>query len=215
VRILLKVSAATVVLSGLIYALHLPAAHDVLARFGGCPFPFTNRTLPKAAAETLRFTTLQKTRGAQPIATREAAGFALTIEKRRDVMFWAKEHKLDCRADRHGAGLTCAHVKGDMLPSPRAANTTIRVLFGFDAADVLVGVQLQSVAKNASKACAHVASAQQAIVRLGGAPLSGVERLGEPLAQAKTMLRASNYSADVVISNIANTYAIYESYQAL
>lgn len=214
-RLMLKVSAVVVGLVALIGALHMPFARSMLARVGGCPFPTSGRTLGPAAAEALRLSTLQQTRGNELITTRDAAGFLLAQDTRADVKRWASTHGVTCREDRHGAGVRCDDVAGPMLRSPRAADETLRVLLAFDLQDRLVGVQLQSVAKSSSEARARVAQAERMIASAGGDGLSDVARLERPLGQSKAQLRAANYSAELVITHMGREFAIYESYQAL
>ena len=214
-RALLKVAAALAVCVGLIGLLHMPFARGLLASVGGCPFPTSGRTLTAAEAEALRVAALRRVAGHKASGARAAAGFELGRQRRSDIARWAAQHQLLCTSDRHGAGVACEGVSGGMLPMKRAQPGRMRAMFAFDTQERLVGVQLQSTASSAKAATESVSAAARGIAGSGGEQLSDVGKLALPLGQARARARASNYSADLVITHLGDHYAVYESYQAL
>lgn len=212
-RTLLKLSVASLLIVGLIGVLHMPFARGLLRRVGGCPLPTTDRVLTGREAEQLRVATFAPDPSLPRAQVRPALGFALEHTTRADALAWAKAHGITCRADRHGAGLTCDAVPANKLPVPGIASLRGALMLGFSPAHKLVSVHYLSRGERREDILAR---SQQASLTLSHLTLDqrGDPSLSKPLSQLKHEARYRDYLASVAVTHLGHGYSLSESYQS-
>lgn len=181
-----------------------------------CPFGGEASKLTAAQAEEMRVASLRKQGGSEELApARPALGFTLDRDVRDDIAGWAAGHKLRCLSDRSGAGLRCLDVAFTALPAPLTTEARGVISFGFDAADRLVSVQLQSA----------TATPRQLVAERAGQAMAGLESLqpgaseGDALDSTRFVHRRAtvafaDYHAEVVAANLGDHWMMIETYQS-
>lgn len=211
---LLKLTVSSLILVGVIGLLHMPFARNLLRSVGGCPFPTTDRTLTAQEAETLRQKTLAPERSLAPASARPALGFDLERTTRAEVIAWATKNGLTCKADRHGAGLTCPDVRASMLPEHGDRELVGQLMLGFTSAQKLVSVHYMTRDTRRPTILARSEHASLTLSALGPRQESGDPTLAKPLSQLRREVRFRDYLASVSATNMGRGYSLSESYQA-
>lgn len=181
----------------------------------GCPFG-GDKTLTAAAAEELRVAELAKHGGvAAPAPARPALGFSLDRDLRTDVLGWAAQHGLSCKADRSGAGVRCLDVAFSDLPSALPTGARGVVSFGFDTGDRLVSVQLQSATGTARPVLEQLAGpAMAALEELQPGSVTGDPLDAESFAIRRARVAFSDYHAEVMATSLGKRWTVVETYQS-
>jgi len=213
-RTLIKLTVSSLILVGVVGLLHMPFARNLLRSVGGCPFPTTDRTLTAQEAETLRQKTLAPERSLAAASARPALGFALERTTRAEVLAWAAAHDLSCKADRHGAGLTCADVRASMLPEADASELVGQLMLGFTPAQTLVSVHYMMRDTKRPTILARSQHTSLTLSALGPQQESGDPTLAKPLSQLRREVRFRDYLASISATNMGQAYSLSESYQA-
>lgn len=201
-------------------AAHTRAGLSAIAWVTGsdaCPFGGGAAKLTAAQAEEQRVAGLRQRGGSPELAPeRPALGFALDRDARADITRWASGQKLRCLSDRSGAGMRCLDVAFTALPVPSATEARGVISFGFDAADRLVSVQLQSA----------TATPREVVAKLAGEAMADLETLQPDAAEGDALDSTSfvhrrarvafaDYHAEVVAANLGSHWMMIESYQSL
>lgn len=199
----------------LVGVMHMPFARNLLRSAGGCPFPSTDRVMTPAEAEQLRVATLAPSKALSEAPARPALGFTLEQTQRSDITRWAKAHGIDCKADRHSSGLTCANVAATQLPAPTSSRVRGSLMFGFTPEGSLVSVHYLSRDTSRTNAISRAAEATELLASLA-APLAQQGTLGleRPLSQGRRSVAFRNYAAEIAATNVGPAYTVSESYQS-
>lgn len=212
-RTLLKLTVSSLVVVGLIGVLHMPFARKLLQSVGGCPFPTTDRVLTAAEAEQLRTKTLAPSQSLSRASSRPALGFALEQTTREDVLSWAKRQGVRCKADRHGAGLTCSAVQASMLPAPGPSSLSGELMLGFAPSQKLVSVHYMSRDTHRETILARSREASLTLSMLAPSE-QGDPMLAKPLSQLRREARYRDYLATVSATHLGSSFSLSETYQA-
>jgi hypothetical protein len=178
----------------------------------GCPFGGAKQPLTASRAEQLRVAKLD--RGTQPAPAKPARGFVLDVERRADIEAWIAKQQLSCVADKSGAGIRCEHVDAIKLPVPIQDLEAV-VSFGFDDANRLVSLQLQSATATPKARVLEVAGSAMSVLEGLGGTAKGDELAAPKFVHRTAKVAFSNYTASVIASNVGSHVMMSESYQSI
>jgi hypothetical protein len=129
-KVATRVTLVAIASFGVVGLFHTKWLKPILMKAGGCPV-----ASPEAVekAQNIRYASDTATAIAP---ARFALGFELDVQKRDDVLKWARSKALTCKELRDGAVVNCDNVPVSALPIQSGAKSDITELtFGFRLAD--------------------------------------------------------------------------------
>jgi hypothetical protein len=132
---LLRVAGALAAVIGAVGVLHMPFAHTLLMRAGGCPVGRASL----AEIEPARNAAILAARGTSPAPARPALGFELDRTTRANVVAWAERFHVSCDNAREGL-VRCKDVPASALGLPDRDGPVGELHLGFDTRGNLVDV---------------------------------------------------------------------------
>ncbi len=211
-----------IALVALIGFAHTPSGHFLLPYLwlgGKCP---VGGDMKPEARDAVRAQVLAPAAGTVPAHARPAMGFTLAVTTAAEITAWEAAHSLTCPQD---VGTTrCENVPANALDAAAAAYGSARqaqeVRFGFDAAGLLISVDVHYDLTDSTDAIALYQSISDALMAAAG-PVTTERGLGTvehidhgPLQQDRREYDFADYRATVTLTNQGHgRYVLRETFQ--
>ncbi len=213
-KLLIGVPLTLLGLTGLIGAMHHPAARPLLGWMGvECP----QRASPELV-EQARLASARLARGTEASPARPALGFRLDHDTFNDVAAWAAERNLDCTSSQNDTVLRCVDVPASAFAREGSQLDDLTFAFAPRSQRLVTVTSLRQrlSAEHASASWHGIKDALE--TELGPGELQGdasAAYLNEKIYRsARVAYRFNDYIANVSVANLGGRVAVREHYMS-